>query len=95
MKYAYIRFYFANITDVNFINRVTKGTYEFGSVFKPFTFASALNENLIEPNTEFIDLPKSLTCAGFPIREYNEKLPTNLTTEEILIRSGNIGECKC
>ena len=42
-----------NITDVNFINRVTKGTYELGSVFKPFTFASALNEDLIKPETEF------------------------------------------
>ena len=31
-----------SITDVNYINRVTKGTYELGSVFKPFTFASAL-----------------------------------------------------
>ena len=43
------------ITDVNFINRATKGTYELGSVFKPFTFASALNENLIKPETEFLD----------------------------------------
>ena len=32
-----------NITDINLINRVTKGTYELGSVFKSFTFASALN----------------------------------------------------
>ena len=47
-----------NITDVNFINRVTKGVYELGSVFKPFTFASALNSNLIKPNTEFLNLPK-------------------------------------
>ena len=31
-----------NITNVNYINRVTKGTYELGSVFKAFTFASAL-----------------------------------------------------
>ena len=32
-----------NLTDVNYINRVTKGTYELGAVFKAFTFASALN----------------------------------------------------
>tara|TARA_Y200000002_G_C22671813_1_gene660360 strand:+ start:378 stop:2066 length:1689 start_codon:yes stop_codon:yes gene_type:complete len=82
------------ITDVNFINRVTKGVYEFGSVFKTFTLAAAFNEKIIEPKTEFVNLPKSLTCAGFPIREYNEKLPTNLTSEEILIRSGNIGSVK-
>ena len=82
------------ITDVNFINRATKGVYEFGSVFKTFTLAAAFNEKIIEPTTVFEDLPKSLTCAGFPIREYNEKLPRNLTTEQILIRSGNIGSVK-
>ena len=83
-----------NITDVNFINRVTKGTYEFGSVFKPFTFASALNENLIEPNTEFIDLPKSISCDKNRIREYDDKIPSDLTAEQIIIRSGNIGSVR-
>tara|TARA_B100000700_G_C15043976_1_gene856865 strand:+ start:1225 stop:2907 length:1683 start_codon:yes stop_codon:yes gene_type:complete len=82
------------ITDVNFINRVTKGVYEFGSVFKTFTLAAAFDEKIIEPKTEFNNLPKSLTCAGFSIREYNEKMPTNLTAEQILIRSGNIGSVK-
>jgi len=84
----------ANITDVNYINRATKGVYEFGSVFKTFTLASAFDEKIVEPQTEFIDLPKSLNCAGFPIREYDEKIPSNLTVEEILIRSGNIGSVR-
>ena len=82
------------ITDVNFINRATKGVYEFGSVFKTFTLAAAFNEKIIEPETEFIDLPKSLTCAGFPIREYDNKIPSNLTAEQILIQSGNIGSVR-
>ncbi len=82
------------ISDVNFINRATKGVYEFGSVFKTFTLAAAFDENIIEPKTEFIDLPKSLTCAGFPIREYDNKIPSNLTAEQILIRSGNIGSVR-
>ncbi len=82
------------ITDVNFINRVTKGVYEFGSIYKTFTLAAAFNEKIIEPQTEFVDLPKSLTCAGFPIREYDDKIPSNLTAEEILIRSGNIGSVR-
>ena len=82
------------ITDVNFINRATKGIYEFGSVFKTFTLAAAFNENIVEPETEFTDLPKSLTCAGFPIREYDNKIPSNLTAEQILIRSGNIGSVR-
>jgi cell division protein FtsI (penicillin-binding protein 3) len=83
-----------SIKDDNYINKVTKGSYEFGSVFKVFTFAAGLNEGVIETNTEFLDLPKSITCAGFPIREYNKKIPSNLTAEEILIRSGNIGSVR-
>ena len=35
------------ITDVNFINRATKGVYEFGSVFKTFTIAAALMKKLL------------------------------------------------
>ena len=83
-----------NITDVNFINRVTKGTYELGSVFKPFTFASALNEDLIKPETEFLDLPKSIRCDKHRIGEYDDKIPSDLTAEQIIIRSGNIGSVR-
>ena len=83
-----------NLTDVNFINRVTKGTYELGSVFKPFTFASALNENLIKPETEFLDLPKSIQCDKHKIGEYDNEIPADLTAEQILIRSGNIGSVR-
>ena len=75
------------ILDKNFINRATKGVYEFGSVFKTFTLAAAFDEDIIEPDTEFFDLPKTLTCAGFSIKEYDEQIPSNLTAEEILIRS--------
>ncbi len=82
------------IFDKNYINRATKGVYEFGSVFKTFTIAAAFEEKIIEPETKFTDLPKSLTCAGFPIREYDNKIPTNLTAEQILIRSGNIGSVR-
>ncbi len=82
------------IIDVNLINRATKGVYEFGSVFKTFTLAAAFNEKIIEPETEFNNLPKSLSCAGFSIREYDNKIPSNLTAEQILIRSGNVGSVR-
>jgi len=83
-----------NIKDVNYINRVTKGTYELGSVFKIFTYANALNENLIEPDTEFLDLPKSIRCDKFRIGEYDDDIPPNLTAEQIIVRSGNIGSVR-
>ena len=82
------------ILDKNFINRATKGVYEFGSVFKTFTLAAGLNAKIIEPETVFNDLPKSVSCAGFAIREYDNEIPSNLTAEQILIRSGNIGSVR-
>ena len=82
------------IDDINFINRATKGVYELGSVFKTFTLTAALNENIVEPETEFIDLKKSIKCGSNIINEYNKKIPSNLTAEQILIRSGNIGSVR-
>ena len=73
---------------------ICKGIYEFGSVFKTFTMAAAFNEKIFEPESEFINLPKSITCAGFPISEYNKDIPSNLTLEQILVRSGNIGSVR-
>ena len=83
-----------NIKDVNYINRATKGVYEFGSVFKTFTITAGLNEEVIEPETKFIDLPKKIKCAGRSIGEYDNKIPSDLTAEQILIRSGNIGSVR-
>jgi len=82
------------VVDLNFINRATKGVYELGSVFKTFTIAAGLDENLIDVNTQFLDLPKSISCAGQTIGEYSDKIPADLTVEEILIRSGNIGSVR-
>ena len=83
-----------NITDKNYINRVTKGVYEFGSVFKTFTLAAGIHENVIEPETEFKNLEKSIVCGKSIISEYDKKIPPNLTAEQILIRSGNIGSVR-
>ncbi len=82
------------LDDKNLINRATKGVYELGSVFKTFTYAAGLKEGLIEPDTEFLNLEKKIFCSKFPIREYDNKIPSNLTAEEILIRSGNIGSVR-
>ncbi len=82
------------ITDKKYINRATKGVYEFGSVFKTFTLAAGLQYNVVEPDTEFKDLKKRITCAGNSISEYDDKIPSDLTAEEILIRSGNIGSVR-
>ena len=82
------------IKDVNYINRATKGVYELGSVFKTFTVAAGLNEGLIDTKTEFLNLEKKLKCGKNVIREYDNKIPSDLTVEQILIRSGNIGSVR-
>ncbi len=83
-----------NITDKNYINRVTKGVYEFGSVFKTFTLAAGIHENVVEPETKFKNLEKSISCGKNTISEYDKKIPSDLTAEQILIRSGNIGSIR-
>ena len=82
------------IKDLNYINRATKGVYELGSVFKTFTFAAGLNEGVIEPETEFLNIEKRIRCGKNTIGEYDDKIPSNLTAEQILIRSGNIGSVR-
>ena len=84
-----------SIKDVNYINRVTKGTYELGSVFKTFTVASGINAGLIEPDTKFLDSKKIIRCGkNHTISEYDDEIPSDLTAEEILIKSGNIGSVR-
>jgi len=82
------------IKDKNYINRNTKGVYELGSVFKTFTVAAGFDEGIVEPETEYLNLKKKLECGKFTIREYSDKTPTDLTVEQILIRSGNIGSVR-
>ena len=82
------------VSDVNFINRATKGVYELGSVFKTFTVTAGLEEGLIQTDTKFLDLEKRLKCGKNIISEYDKKMPSDLTVEQILIRSGNIGSVR-
>ena len=83
------------IDNVNYINKITKGTYELGSVFKTFTIASGINAKLIEPDTEFLNSEKTIGCGNnYEIGEYNDKMPSDLTVEEILVKSGNVGSVR-
>ena len=83
-----------DVSDKNFINRATKGVYELGSVFKSFTIAAGLNYDLISPTDMFLNLEKKMRCGGRIISEYDEDLPEDLSVEDILIYSSNIGSVK-
>ena len=76
-----------------FTNKITLGVYEFGSVFKTFTVAAGLENQVIKSNTMFKNLKSKLTCDKYTISEH-DKLPKHLSAEEILIRSSNIGSVR-
>ncbi len=78
------------INDNIFTNKITLGVYELGSVFKTFTIAAGLENKIIRPNTILKNLESSLTCDKYKISEH-DKLPKNLSVEQVLIRSSNIG----
>ena len=83
-----------DIFDVKYINRATKGVYELGSVFKTFTIAAGFNYNLISPNDMFLNIEKKLRCGERIISEYDETLPKDLSVEDIMVYSSNIGSVK-
>ena len=79
-----------SISDNIYTNKITLGVYELGSVFKTFTIAAGLENKVINSNTIFKNLKNSLTCDKYTINEH-DKLPKNLSAEQILIQSSNIG----
>ena len=79
-----------SISDNIYTNKITLGVYELGSVYKTFTIAAGLENKVINSNTIFKNLENNLTCDKYTITEH-DKLPKNLSAEQILIRSSNIG----
>ena len=79
-----------SITDENYINKITKGVYELGSIFKTFTIALALEKDLVQPNTIIKNIPKKVKCSIYDISDIKD-FPSDLSVEDILIRSSNVG----
>ena len=78
------------IKDKKYTNKITKGVYELGSIFKTFTIALAIENNLAKPETIIEAIPRSLKCSIHKISDIKEH-PKNLSVEDILIRSSNVG----
>jgi cell division protein FtsI (penicillin-binding protein 3) len=84
------------VNDEKFLNKITLGVYELGSVFKALTIANALELKLVDENTLFKNLEKQVYNCGIsqPINEHDKNLKRDLTTTEILVKSSNIGTVK-
>lgn len=72
------------------LNQATGLNYEPGSTFKAFTVSAALEEGLITPQTE-ITVPPQIEIGERIIKDAEEHGTENLTVEQILARSSNIG----
>jgi cell division protein FtsI (penicillin-binding protein 3) len=79
-----------NITDKNYINKITKGIYELGSIFKTFTIALALDKKLVSSETIIKNIPRKIKCSIHEISDIKQ-FPKDLSVEDILIRSSNVG----
>ncbi len=79
-----------SIKDKKYINKITKGVYELGSIFKTFTVALAIENDLVTPETIIKDIPRKIKCSIHEISDIKE-YPKNLSVEEILVKSSNVG----
>ena len=79
-----------SIKDKRYINKISKGVYELGSIFKTFTIALAMEHKLVDVDTVIKDIPKKIKCSIHEISDMKD-LPKNLSVEEILVRSSNVG----
>ena len=81
------------IDDVKYMNKITNGVFELGSIFKTFTIALALDEKLVEPKTSITGIDKKMKCSIHEISDI-KNFPQTMTVEDILIQSSNIGTIK-
>ena len=58
--------------------------------FKTFTIALAIDNNIVSPKTVIKNIPSSIKCSNHEISDM-KKFPKDLSVEDILIRSSNVG----
>jgi cell division protein FtsI (penicillin-binding protein 3)/stage V sporulation protein D (sporulation-specific penicillin-binding protein) len=71
-------------------NRAVTDTYEPGSTFKVVTYAAALTDGVVNPNSSF-SLPPSIKVADRTIDEAEPRPTETMTVAEMLARSSNVG----
>ncbi len=82
-----------DLRDKIFMNKITKGVFELGSIFKTFTVALALEEELVDTKTIIKNIKKDIKCSVHKISDIKQ-FPESMTVEDILIQSSNIGTVK-
>ena len=79
-----------DLKDEAFMNKITKGVFELGSIFKTFTVALALEEEIVDTKTIIKNIKNNIKCSIHEISDIKQ-FPEAMTVEDILIQSSNIG----
>ena len=74
-----------------FKNFSIQNLFEPGSIFKPITMAAALNENVVTPDTTFVDNSGYVQIGGWKVYNYSQKAWGKRTMTEVLENSINAG----
>ncbi len=82
-----------NINQNYHMNKITKGVFELGSIFKTFTVALGIEEKIFNVDTIIKDIPHKMKCSVHEISDI-KKFPENMSVEDILIQSSNLGTVK-
>ncbi len=82
-----------DVRNIDYMNKITKGVFELGSIFKTFTIALALEEEIVDANTIINNIQKKISCSVHKISDIKE-FPNSMSVEEILIQSSNVGTVK-
>ena len=80
------------LTPAQVRNRSVTDLFEPGSTMKPFTIAAALDDGVVEPDTEIETAPGHMTIGGWTISDSH---PNGLlTVSQVIQKSSNIGAAK-
>ena len=78
--------------DRKYNNKASFELYEMGSTFKTFTFALALEEQMLDLQQK-LDVSKNIKISGFTIKDF-KKINNEITIKEVFVKSSNIGTAK-
>lgn len=74
---------------IRYLDRLKRGTYELGSIFKAVTIAMALEKRTITTSTRF-DITNPIEIGRYRIADHRPA-SRPITVEEIFVRSSNVG----
>ena len=75
------------------MNKITKGVFELGSIFKTFTIALAIEKDLVDSKTIIKDISQKIKCSVHEISDI-KKFQRDDIVQDILVQSSNIGTIK-